>query len=46
MAPRGAISTREVTQMAKKAVKGSKKSKLEKRAQPPVLNLRPNKIGR
>jgi hypothetical protein len=26
--------------MAKKAVKGSKTSKLEKKAQPPVLNLR------
>jgi hypothetical protein len=26
--------------MAKKAVKGSKKSKLEKKAQPPVLNLK------
>jgi hypothetical protein len=26
--------------MAKKAVKGSKKSKLSKKAQPPVLNLK------
>ncbi len=40
MTPQGAISTREVIQMAKKAVKGSKTSKLEKKAQPPVLNLR------
>jgi hypothetical protein len=33
--------------MTKKAVKSSKKSKLEKKAQPPVLNLRPAaRIGR
>jgi hypothetical protein len=39
MTPQGAISTREVIEMAKRAVKGTKKSKLEKKAQPPVLNL-------